>query len=82
MLMKPDVECLHKKEYEIRDCGLKTAQDMTREYHYSMGGSNTAVYAHGLFKKGMACALEWRGGYLQHDPAPKLPFLMSTSDLC
>jgi hypothetical protein len=25
---------------------------MTREYHYSMGGSNTAVYAHGLFKKG------------------------------
>ena len=40
-----------KKEWYVANIPLKVAQDMVREFHYSRGGSNTAVYTHGLFRQ-------------------------------
>ncbi len=31
---------------------MKTVQNLVVKFHYSKGGSNTAVYRHGLFKRG------------------------------
>lgn len=41
---------LRKSEWEVRACSLKEAQDFIRQHHYSKGGSNTAVYTHGLYR--------------------------------
>ena len=41
---------LLKSEWYVADCPLKDAQEMVKEHHYSRGGSNTAVYTHGLYK--------------------------------
>lgn len=50
--MKPDCLVLSKKDYEVRTTPLFVAQKMVEQYHYSRGGSNTAVYVHGLYRKG------------------------------
>jgi hypothetical protein len=42
---------LHKSDYVVADCTLKQAQEMIREHHYAKGGSNTAVYTHGLYER-------------------------------
>ena len=42
---------LRKKDYEVRPTSLRIAQEFVANYHYSQGGSNTAVYIHGLFHK-------------------------------
>lgn len=42
---------LRKGEWEVRECDLKDAQRLTRKYHYSAGGSNTAVGTYGLFRR-------------------------------
>lgn len=42
---------LRKTDYCVRDIPLNLAQEITRQYHYAHGGSNTAVYTHGLFLK-------------------------------
>ena len=39
---------LRKTDYEVVPVSLSTAQEMVREHHYAKGGSNTAVYTHGL----------------------------------
>jgi hypothetical protein len=39
-------------DWEVRTCPLADAQAFIRLYHYARGGSNTAVYVHGLFRKG------------------------------
>jgi hypothetical protein len=49
--MKPDVPVLSKKDYEVRPAPLWVAQDLVEKYHYAKGGSNTAVYVHGLYRK-------------------------------
>lgn len=36
----------------MRPIALAEAQRLVRTYHYAKGGSNTAVYTHGLFRKG------------------------------
>jgi len=41
-----------KKEWHVADVSLKVAQALVQEFHYSRGGSNTAVYIHGLFRHG------------------------------
>lgn len=48
-------------EWFVADAPLKAAQDMVREHHYSRGGSNTAVYVHGLFRRedGELCGVVW-----------------------
>ena len=50
--MKPDVPVLSKKDYEVRAAPLSVAREMVEKYHYAKGGSNTAVYVHGLYLKG------------------------------
>jgi hypothetical protein len=45
-------DVLLKKEWHVASVPLKIAQDMVREFHYAGGGSNTAVYTHGLFRHG------------------------------
>jgi len=42
---------LRRNDWEVRPASLPVAQDMVRQYHYARGGSNTAVYVHGLFPK-------------------------------
>ena len=45
-------ERLKKKEWEVRICPLKDAKVFVEKHHYARGTSNTAVYAHGLYRKG------------------------------
>jgi hypothetical protein len=50
-----------KNDWYVADVPLAVAQDMVRRHHYSGGGSNTAVYTHGLFKKedGQCYGVAW-----------------------
>lgn len=43
---------LRKEDWEVRSIPLKQAKKFIEEHHYARGSSNTAVYAHGLFRKG------------------------------
>lgn len=40
---------LRKNDWYVADAPLHLAQALVREHHYSRGGSNTAVYVHGLY---------------------------------
>lgn len=42
---------LRKADWYVADADLAAAQQMVREHHYARGGSNTAVYVHGLFRR-------------------------------
>ncbi len=42
---------LRKADWYVANAPLKEAQLMIRENHYSHGGSNTAVYCHGLYRR-------------------------------
>jgi hypothetical protein len=44
-------ERLRKKDYEVQPISLETARTLVSAFHYAKGGSNTATYRHGLFKK-------------------------------
>ena len=46
-----DKEYLKASDWYVGLAPLKTAQEMVRNYHYSKGGSNTAVYVHGLYRR-------------------------------
>jgi len=52
---------LRKEDWEVRPAPLAEAQEMVRKYHYARGGSNTAVYVHGLYRKGddALCGVAW-----------------------
>lgn len=58
--MAPDTR-LRKSDYYVAPAPLERAQAMVREHHYAKGGSNTAVYVHGLFRKldGALCGIAW-----------------------
>jgi len=43
---------LRKEDWIVKPIDLYTARNMIEQYHYAKSGSNTAVYTHGLFKKG------------------------------
>lgn len=43
---------LHASDYEVRPVSLKAAQALVAAHHYARSGSNTAVYTHGLFRRG------------------------------
>lgn len=51
--MKPldSASRLHAADYFVADADLLAAQEMVRTHHYSRGGSNTAVYVHGLYHR-------------------------------
>lgn len=42
---------LHSEDWEVRPAPLAEAQALVREHHYARGGSNTAVYVHGLYHR-------------------------------
>jgi hypothetical protein len=55
---------LRKSDWTVRDVEISVARRMVEKYHYARGASNTAVYLHGLFKKGeifqeQCCAVAW-----------------------
>lgn len=52
---------LCKTEWEVRPCALRDAQSIVKEHHYARGGSNTAVYTHGLYRKtdGVLHGIAW-----------------------
>jgi hypothetical protein len=52
---------LRKKDWEVRAVTLETCQRLVAEYHYAGGGSNTATYRHGLFKRGAFWEAECMG---------------------
>ena len=43
---------LKASEWDVRPVSLKDGRAFIIEHHYSKGCSNTAVYVHGLFRKG------------------------------
>ena len=43
-----------KADWYVAPCELKLAQELVRQHHYARGGSNTAVYVHGLFYRATA----------------------------
>lgn len=43
---------LRAEDWEVRDCSLQQAKMLIESFHYAKGCSNTAVYSHGLFRKG------------------------------
>lgn len=42
---------LHAADYFVAEAPLLAAQEMVCKFHYSRGGSNTAVYVHGLYRR-------------------------------
>jgi hypothetical protein len=46
------ITVLSAKDYEVRPVPLRNGRAFIIEHHYSKGCSNTAVYVHGLFRKG------------------------------
>lgn len=52
---------MDRTEWEVRPCLLKDAQAFIKQYHYARGGSNTAVYTHGLYRRGQdtLCGVAW-----------------------
>jgi hypothetical protein len=42
---------LRASEWDVRPAPLAEAQALVREFHYARGGSNTAVYVHGLYHR-------------------------------
>lgn len=43
---------LRKSEWEVRDAPFADVKRLIEENHYARGGSNTRVYAHGLYRRG------------------------------
>lgn len=52
---------LRKGDWEVRTVDLSVARNLVELHHYAKGGSNTATYRHGLFRKeGNECvAVAW-----------------------
>lgn len=44
-------ERLRSADWYVKDAPLALAQFMVELFHYARGGSNTAVYVHGLYRK-------------------------------
>lgn len=42
---------LRRVEWEVKPAPLKDAQHLVQQHHYAKGGSNTAVYVHGLYRR-------------------------------
>lgn len=50
-----------KYEWYVADAPLASAKEMVRQHHYARGGSNTAVYVHGLYAREnkALCGIAW-----------------------
>lgn len=45
-------DVLRKSDWEVHPVGIVIARRLVEKYHYAAGASITAVYTHGLFRKG------------------------------
>lgn len=45
------MSALKSEDWEVRHASLSEARAMVEQHHYAKGGSNTAVYIHGLYRK-------------------------------
>lgn len=54
-------DVLRKDDWYVAPAPLKAAQAMVAEHHYARGGSNTACYVHGLYRKAddVLCGVAW-----------------------
>jgi hypothetical protein len=52
---------LRKSDWFVADAPLDAAQKMVADHHYAKGGSNTAVYTHGVYRAsdGELCGIVW-----------------------
>jgi hypothetical protein len=52
---------LRKSEWYVADAPLSAAQEMVAAHHYTRGGSRSAVYVHGLYRKdtGQMAGVAW-----------------------
>jgi hypothetical protein len=48
---------LRRSEWEVRPVPLAIGRDLVQRFHYAAGGSNTATYMHGLFRRGAETCL-------------------------
>lgn len=48
----PTSALFRKSDWWVADVSLEMSRKLIRQWHYSRGSSNTAVYAHGLFPRG------------------------------
>lgn len=53
--MKPSVPVARRADYVVRDAPLAEVAALVRAEHYAGGTSNTAVYAHGLYRGETLC---------------------------
>lgn len=42
---------LNTQDWYVADCPLSDAQALVKEFHYAKGGSTSAIYTHGMFRK-------------------------------
>jgi hypothetical protein len=52
---------LRTEDWEVKPAPLAEARALVREFHYARGGSNTAVYVHGLYYRmtDFLCGVVW-----------------------
>ncbi len=52
---------LKAEDWYVQEAPLAEGQELVARYHYSKGGSNTAVYMHGLYQKltNELCGVAW-----------------------
>lgn len=52
---------LRKQDWYVADASLSEGQQLVVKYHYAKGGSNTAVYMHGLYQQvtNELCGVAW-----------------------
>ena len=55
------VRHLRAKDWYVRSVSMDIAVELVRRFHYAHGGSNTATYLHGLFRKGAYLECDCRG---------------------
>lgn len=48
----PTPTLFRRADWWVSEISLEKCRAMVRQFHYSRGGSNTAVYTHGLFPRG------------------------------
>lgn len=61
---------LRKAEWEVRPCDLCVAQSLTKRFHYSGGGSNTAVLTCGLWPRSAWLDTDCHGASWWLPPTP------------
>jgi hypothetical protein len=67
----PTPALLRRRDWWVRSVSLETAQEAISRLHYSKGGSNTATYRFGLFRRGEELMDAWCLGVAWFIPPTK-----------